>query len=323
LLAFIRKYFEESHLFIQLFYGPRLKRKELSELFFKWRKSKNRSLEEKNKIIISGVRSQYSDLFKNWKWIIIQTILWLAISIKFDFNPIINIMAFFTILNQFIQNITSLAKDKRQTFNIFIAQEILSTLSFSSLLLEKVSDLKKGEKVMKAKNINYASDCEWTDINIQLLPNEYNDELPYLRINIGHEKSEVLHASKLGLVQSSDYKTQNELFIILKAFGKYSSFKVEGHGSQKKAIEKSLHDLIENLNLYFGERDIMPIIKNDKTGNWECFVNIEDRTNSWHQLELERYEDIKTMLQEWVPLIEELEKVDLAEQSYRMKGYEW
>ena len=63
--------------------------------------------------------------------------------------------------------------------------------------------------------------------------------------------------------------------------------------------------------------------KNDKTENWECFVNIEDRTNSWHQLELERYEDIKTMLQEWVPLIEELEKVDLAEQSYRMKGYDW
>ena len=78
MLAFIRKYFEESHLFIQLFYGPRLKRKELSELFFNWRKSKNRSLKEKNKIIISGVRSQYSDLFKNWKWIIIQTILWLA-----------------------------------------------------------------------------------------------------------------------------------------------------------------------------------------------------------------------------------------------------
>ena len=92
---------------------------------------------------------------------------------------------------------------------------------------------------------------------------------------------------------------------------------------KKKAIEKSLNDLIENLNLYFGERDIMPIVKNDKTENWECFVNIEDRTNSWHQLELERYEDIKTMLQEWVPLIEELEKVDLAEQSYRMKGYGW
>ena len=108
MLAFIRKYVEESYLFIQLFYGPRLNRKELSELFSSWRKSKNRSLEEKNKIIISGVRSQYSDLFKNWKWIIIQTILWLAISIKFDFNPIINIMAFFTILNQFIQNITSL-----------------------------------------------------------------------------------------------------------------------------------------------------------------------------------------------------------------------
>ena len=67
----------------------------------------------------------------------------------------------------------------------------------------------------------------------------------------------------------------------------------------------------------------MPIVKNDKTENWECFVSIEDRTNSWHQLELERNEDIKMMLQEWVPLIEELEKVDSAEQSYRMKGYEW
>ena len=67
----------------------------------------------------------------------------------------------------------------------------------------------------------------------------------------------------------------------------------------------------------------MPSRKNDKSGNWECCVNIEDKTNSGHKLERERYEDIKTILQEWVPLIEELEKVDLAEQSYRMKGYEW
>ena len=323
MLVFIRRYVEEIDLFIQLFYGPRLKRRELSERFYKWRTSKKRTIEEKNKIIISGVRSQYSDLFKNWKWIIIQTILWLAISIKFDFNPVINIMAFFTILNQFIQNLTSLAKDKRQTFNIFISQEILSTFSFSSLLWEKVSESKKEGEVLNAENRNYASNCEWTDIKIQLLPNEHNDELPDLRINIGHENSEILHPSKLGLVQSSDYKIQNELFIILKAFGKYDNFKIECHSSQKKALEKALYGLVENLNLYFGKRDIMPIVKNDKTGSWECFVNIDDRTNSWHQFELERYEDIKTILQDWVPLNEELEKADLAEQSFKMKGYEW
>ena len=323
MLVFIKSHIEEAYLFIQLFYGPRLKRKELSERFYNWRISKHRTLEEKNKIIIDGVRSQYSDLFKNWKWIIIQAILWLAISIKFDFNPVINIMAFFTILNQFIQNITSLAKDKRQTFNIFITQEILSSLSFSSLLWEKVSESKKEGEVLNAKNRKYASNCDWTDINIQLLPIKHRDELPHLRINIGHEKSDLLHPLELGLVQKSDYKMQNELFIILKSFGKYDSFKFEGHSSQKTTIEKAFNGLVKNLNLYFGERDIMPIVKDDKTGSWECYINIDDRTNSWHQFEVERYEDTKTILQDWVPLSEELEKADLAEKSYKMKGYEW
>ena len=61
-ISFIKKSFEEGHLFIQLFYGPRLKRKELSELFFNWRKSKNRSLKEKNKIIsISNNNTIYNE----------------------------------------------------------------------------------------------------------------------------------------------------------------------------------------------------------------------------------------------------------------------
>ena len=67
----------------------------------------------------------------------------------------------------------------------------------------------------------------------------------------------------------------------------------------------------------------MPIIKNDQSASWECFININDKTNSWHQYELERYQDVKSLLSDWVPLREEVEKIDKSEESYKMKGYEW
>ena len=103
--VFIEQKITEFHQITKLLYGPRFKRKELSERFHNWRKTVQRLEIEKNEILSDGSRSQYSEQFKNWKWIIIQTILWLSISMKFDFNPVINLMAFFTILNQFIQNI--------------------------------------------------------------------------------------------------------------------------------------------------------------------------------------------------------------------------
>ena len=134
MLVFIKNNIEKSRNLISLFYGPRYKRKDILNRFHNWRKSEVRSDSEKNSIIIEGTRSQYTEQFKNWKWIIIQTVLWLAISIKYDFHHIINLMAFFTILNQFIQNILSIAQEKRQIFNSFITQEIIAMHSFSNLL---------------------------------------------------------------------------------------------------------------------------------------------------------------------------------------------
>tara|TARA_B100001057_G_scaffold165883_1_gene166604 strand:+ start:242 stop:1213 length:972 start_codon:yes stop_codon:yes gene_type:complete len=323
LLVFIEKKITELHQILKLFYGPRFKRKELSERFHNWRKTVQRLEIEKNEILSDGSRSQYSEQFKNWKWIIIQTILWLSISLKFDFNPVINLMAFFTIFNQFIHNILSIAQDKRQIFNNFITQEILSMLSFSNLLWEKISDLNKEDEIMKAERSNIPSEIEWTDIFIELLPNEFDDDLPFLRIRVGHEQSEILHPLKLGLVKCSDHKKQNGLFIILKAFGKHGSFIFNGNTSQRKSIEKLIDELSKNLTRYFGLKDLMPIIKNDQSASWECFININDKTNSWHQLELKRYQDVRSLLSDWVPLNQEVEKIDKSEESYKMKGYEW
>ena len=52
-------------------------------------------------------------------------------------------------------------------------------------------------------------------------------------------------------------------------------------------------------------------------------INIIDTTDSWFQIEKQRDQDINNLLLEWVPLEEELEKVDQAAESYKMKGYEW
>ena len=41
------------------------------------------------------------------------------------------------------------------------------------------------------------------------------------------------------------------------------------------------------------------------------------------EIEQKRNEDIVLLLESWVPLREEIEKIDKREQSYRMKGYEW
>ena len=86
MLVFIKNNIEKSRNLISLFYGPRYKRKDILNRFHNWRKSEVRSDSEKNSIIIEGTRSQYTEQFKNWKWIIIQTVLWLAISIKYDFQ---------------------------------------------------------------------------------------------------------------------------------------------------------------------------------------------------------------------------------------------
>ena len=323
MLVFIKNNIEKSRNLISLFYGPRYKRKDILNRFHNWRKSEVRSDSEKNSIIIEGTRSQYTEQFKNWKWIIIQTVLWLAISIKYDFHHIINLMAFFTILNQFIQNILSIAQEKRQIFNSFITQEILTMHSFSSLLWEEISAAKNDDDNIITENLAKSIEFEWTDITIELLPNEHNNQLPFLRVYIGNEKSSILNPSSLGLVKSSDHKEQNELFVLLKIFGQYSHFTFDGHNTQKRSIDDLVRKLSQNLIFYFGEKDLYPIQQDNDTGRWECFINVDDKTNCWHKIEQKRNQDIALLLESWVPLKEEIEKIDKREESYRMKGYEW
>ena len=323
MLVFIKNNIEKSRNLISLFYGPRYKRKDILNRFHNWRKSEVRSDSEKNSIIIEGTRSQYTEQFKNWKWIIIQTVLWLAISIKYDFHHIINLMAFFTILNQFIQNILSIAQEKRQIFNSFITQEILTMHSFTNLLWEEISAVKNNNDDIVTEKLEESIEFEWTDITIELLPNEYNNQLPFLRVHIGNEKSNILKPSSLGLVKSSDHKEQNELFILLKIFGQYGHFIFDGHNTRKRSINELVRRLSQNLIFYFGEKDLDPIQKDNETGRWECFINVDDKTNCWHKIEQKRNQDIAMLLESWVPLKEEIEKIDKREESYRMKGYEW
>tara|TARA_B100001564_G_C20601715_1_gene653040 strand:- start:14 stop:985 length:972 start_codon:yes stop_codon:yes gene_type:complete len=323
LLVFIKNNIEKSRNLISLFYGPKYKRKDISNRFHNWRKSIERSDSEKNTIIIEGTRSQYTEQFKNWKWIIIQTVLWLAISIKYDFHYVINLMAFFTILNQFIENIFSIAQEKRQIFNTFMTQEILAMYSLSNLLWEEISFVKNDDDIIVTKKLPKSIEFEWTDIIIELLPNEYNNKLPFLRIHIGNEKSEILNPSSLGLVKSSNHKEQNELFILLKIFGQYGYFTFDGHNTQKRIIDELVRKLSKNLIFYFGEKDLDPIQYDNETGRWECFINVDDKTNCWHEIEQKRNQDIFLLLESWIPLKEEIEKIDKREESYRMKGYEW
>ena len=324
MLAFINKNLEDIRKMISLFYGPRYNRKELAERFHNWRKSVGRDPIEKDNIIFDGSRSQNSVFSKQWRWVMVQAVLWLIISFKFSFSPVINLMAFFTILNQFINNILIISKDKRQIFNTFITQEILSTKSFSLLLLEALDGLdSKNNDSVNIGRMDYAPDCEWTDITLKLVHNKFDKSLPLIQINIGHESSELFHPSILGLVNSSDIKKQNSSLMILKLFGRHSNFIFDGHNSQKKSIEKKIQALVKTIIIYFGDRDISPIVQNEINGSWDCFINIIDTTDSWYQIEKERDQDINNLLLEWVPLEDELERVDQAAESYKMKGYEW
>ena len=97
---FFKKKIKESQQIINLFLGPKYNRKKLVENFHIWRLSIERDPLEKDNIIIEGTRSQDSVFLQQWRWIIIQALLWLIISFKFSFSPVINLMAFFTILNQ-------------------------------------------------------------------------------------------------------------------------------------------------------------------------------------------------------------------------------
>ena len=114
----------------------------------------------------------------------------------------------------------------------------------------------------------------------------------------------------MGLVKSSNHKKQNELFILLKIFGQYGHFIFDGHNTQKRSIDELVMKLSQNLIFYFGEKDLDPIQKDNETGRWECFINIDDKTNCWREIEQKRNQDMSLALESWVPLKEEIEKID-------------
>ena len=324
MLVSVKNYFNKLVEFSTFFYGPRFSREEIGKRFHDWRKTKTRDEYEKNKIILDGARSELSDYSKQWKWIIIQAGLWLIISLKFEFHPVINVMAFFTVLTQFIQNLVTIAADKRNIFNSFITTEIIASGDLTGLVWEIIQDTEEKEKVgTLIKQYWYAPDSEWTDITIQLLPNKNFDRYPFMRIIIGHEKSAILLPYDFGLTRSAYGENDSSLLVLLKLFGRHSRISLSGHSSQISSIENKIVRLSNCLSSFFGVMDISPIIKDEKTGQWECYLTIDDQTNSWYEFEQNRKKDITHLLSEWVPVKKEVPKIDEVAESYKMKGYEW
>ena len=92
----------------QLYFGKKYSNKQINDRFHIWRRSVDRDDETRFKIMMDGARSQMSDLSKQWKWVIIQAVLWLWISNKYELQPIINVMAFLSILTQFSFNLSAI-----------------------------------------------------------------------------------------------------------------------------------------------------------------------------------------------------------------------
>ena len=95
---------------------------------------------------------------------------------------------------------------------------------------------------------NYAPECEWTDITIQLAANKHNSSLPFIKIIIGHESSKLLHPSFWGLFIIM-IKTRELVIRFVKLFGRHTSFTFDGHSSQRSSIEKRYNGSTTNLIL--------------------------------------------------------------------------
>ena len=127
----------------QLYFGKKYSNKQINDRFHIWRMSVDRDDETRFKIMMDGARSQMSDLSKQWKWVIIQAVLWLWISNKYELQPIINVMAFLSILTQFSFNLSAIVKDKKQLFSIYISREILDLRNVSTMLWDTFEELQE------------------------------------------------------------------------------------------------------------------------------------------------------------------------------------
>ena len=126
-----------------LYFGKKYSNKQINDRFHIWRRSVDRDDETRFKIMMDGARSQMSDLSKQWKWVIIQAVLWLWISNKYELQTIINIMAFLSILTQFSFNLSAIIKDKKQLFSIYISRQILDLRNVSTMLWDTFEELQE------------------------------------------------------------------------------------------------------------------------------------------------------------------------------------
>ena len=228
----------------QLYFGKKYSNKQINDRFHIWRRSVDRDDETRFKIMMDGARSQMSDLSKQWKWVIIQAVLWLWISNKYELQTIINIMAFLSILTQFSFNLSAIIKDKKQLFSIYISRQILDLRNVSTMLWDTFEELQEDLSVsVEISEKNYAPDVEWPDITIELIGNRYDENLPYLRTVIGHDTSSLIHPTEFGLTCKNDRKVSTSTFTMLKLFAEHNPFLFKGHGSQKNSVEKRIQKL--------------------------------------------------------------------------------
>ncbi len=308
----------------QLYFGERYTNKHINDRFHMWRKSVDRDDETRFRIMIDGARSQKSDFSKQWKWIMIQALLWLWISYEYELQTVVHVMAFLSIFTQFSFNMAAIAKDKKQLFSIYISRQISDLRSISTLLWDTFEELQEDpSELVGIPEENFAPDIEWPDITIELVGNKYDENLPYLRTIVGHDVGSLMHPAKFGLTCKSDRKISTSAFAMLKLFAEHNPFRHEGHGSQKNSVEKRVQRLRDIFIAYFGQRGVTPISQYQESTGWECYINIQDKTETWKKLERNHHADIKNMLNKWTFVTNQDDVPDPAKEAYSRKGWDW
>ena len=308
----------------QLYFGEKYTNKQISDRFHEWRKSSDKDDETRFRIMIDGARSQKSDFSKQWKWIVIQALLWLWISYKYELLPVVHVMAFLSIFIQFSLNAAAIVTDKKQLFSAFISKQISDLRSVSTLLWDVLEEMVEDpDEIMKVPEKNVTPDVEWPDIMIELVGNKYDDSLPFIRTVIGHDVSSLIHPAEFGLTHKNDRKKATSAFTMLKLFAEHNPFRFKGHGSQKNSVEKRILRLRDIFSAYFGERGPGPISRYQESIGWECYINVEDRTDTWKKIEHDRYNDVTSMLDEWTFIDEQVEAPEPVDDAYSQKGWDW
>ena len=310
------------------FSGKKFSNEEILGLFNEYRFKGIGDQTKKQQIINSGIRSQYSHFSSYYKWIIIQTFIWIWILSKYEIFPFIHLVAFLTILNQFIIVTQSMINNKKELFFKLIKNHIQYICSTTGIIEEYIDLYKNegGNLKIKKGNILIGRNIEWTNVTIQIIKSPYND-IPYFRTIVGYDVSGLINLKFLGLTLDEDKNEVHSSLFLLHIFSYYQYLKLESNLDKNDFISKRIDILNENFKIYFGKNDVEPIVFNEKKSGWECFINIDDRTKLWEEIKLESQIEKNKLINSWTEKITDSIKSDTKkydiDNSYRMKGYEW